>query len=203
MKLLKQGAEAKLFISEYLGKKCMVKVREHKSYREKSLDERILKGRMRSEAALLSRAKKAGIRTPVIQKIDTGNFSITCEFIEGKTLREELQEGSRNAKARCKSLGALVAKLHSNGIIHGDLTTSNIIVHRGRLVCLDFVLGDFSAKPEDKAVDLLCLKKMFLSTHFAFLECWKDVEQGYCRNYAGGKRVIGQMAAVESRARDY
>ncbi len=172
MKLLKQGAEALLFESEYLGRKAVVKVRERKKYRENSLDEKILSERMRAECNLLSRAKKAGIRTPAIWKIDTKGLAITSEFIEGETLLEELSK-TKKAKKFCAEAGKIIGKLHANNIVHGDLTTSNILLHKNSLVFLDFGLGSISSKIEDFAVDLLAFKKTFAATHYKIIREWK------------------------------
>src|SRR3989338_2938533 len=92
--LIKQGAEAKLFLIEYLGQKAVLKKREHKKYREAELDGKILKERLHTECTLISAAKKAGERTPLILNIDPSEFSLTTEFFEGKTLKQELVEGS-------------------------------------------------------------------------------------------------------------
>ena len=90
MQLLKQGAEAKLFTTNYLGQKAILKARERKKYREKSLDEKILRVRLRTECSLMVRAKKFGIRTPVVWKVDVNEAAIIMEFVEGKNLKEKL-----------------------------------------------------------------------------------------------------------------
>ncbi len=201
MELISQGAEAKLFLTEYMGSKAIVKVRERKPYREEELDLKILKERMRTECSLLSRAKKAGVRTPLIWKIEPAQFSITTEFIEGRTLKQELLRSAKNAGALCRLAGKNIALLHSADLVHGDLTTGNIIARKGRLVFLDFGLGSISAKIEDKAVDILVFKKTFMSTHFALAKRWKDVERAYAQNYPKGKEVLKQLGKVEARAR--
>lgn len=202
MKLIGHGAEAKLFVDYYLGEKCVVKQRERKKYREKSLDERIIKERMRSECSMLSRAKAAGVRAPIIKKIDPANYTIITEFVAGRTLKEELCRAS-NAETTglCSEVGVNVARLHANDLIHGDLTTSNIILRNDRLVFLDFGMGMVSGKIEDKAVDLLVLKKTFLATHFGIAEKWMDIEAAYVKEYAQGAGVLRQMGEVEARAR--
>lgn len=201
LELISQGAEARLFLTEYMGKKAIVKVRERKPYREKELDLKILKGRMRTECNLLSRAKKAGVRTPLIRKIEPEKFSITTEFIKGRTLKAELLRSAKNARALCALAGKSIALLHAADLVHGDLTTGNIVVHAGKLVFLDFGLGSISAKVEDKAVDLLVFKKTFMATHFALAGKWKDVERAYAQNYPKGKEVLRQLGKVEARAR--
>lgn len=212
MELLKQGAEAKLFLTEYMGRKAVVKVREPKTYRAQELDNKILKERLHTECSLLSRAKKAGVRTPLIWKIEPARFSITTEFIQGRTIKQELLREPKNANALCELAGENIARLHSADLIHGDLTTGNIIVKSGKtnasgggpetkLVFLDFGLGQVSGRPEDKAVDLLAFKKTFLATHFNLAEKWKTVEESYVHNYAKGNEVLRQMQKVEARAR--
>ena len=203
MELIKQGAEAKLFRTEYLGREAVVKQRQHKKYREKSLDDRILKERIRTECSLVSKAKNAGIRTPIIWKIDLKEMEIVCEFISGKTLKEELLRDLAKGEKQelCEKAGELIGKMHSKDLVHGDLTTSNIILHNGVLVFLDFGLGTISPKIEDKAVDLLVFKKTFLATHYKILSLWEKVEESYCKGNSGGKQVLKQLLEVEARAR--
>jgi len=203
MQLFKQGAEAKLFKQDYLGRQAVVKVREKKAYREELLDKKIIRERIRMEANLLARAKKAGIRTPIVWKIDLKELAITTEFISGKTLKEELLSGTKNAKKFCTDAGKIVGKMHSNDLVHGDLTTSNIILHNGVLVFLDFGLGSVSTKIEDKAVDLLVFKKTFLATHYRIESHWKSIEKAYSSSFSGGKQVLKHLEGVEARARYY
>jgi Kae1-associated kinase Bud32 len=202
--LLRQGAEAELYISEYLGEKVLVKRRIAKDYRIQKLDEKIRKERTKLEAGLLHNAKLQGVRTPFIKKIDRKNFEITMEFVEGKRLKDALNE--KNAGKYCRKLAGQIALLHNAGIIHGDLTTSNVLVKEKNsfpedFCIIDFGLGFYSAKIEDKAVDLLNLKKTFQSTHFKLLKAWKALEKEYGKKATGGKQVLRQVAEIEKRAR--
>ncbi len=201
MQLLRHGAEARLFLTNYMGRKAVLKMRERKNYRALVLDDRILKERLRTECLLLSRAKKAGVRTPMIWKIDPGSYSITTEFIQGRTMKQEISQNPKKAEAICRDAGENVARLHSADIIHGDLTTGNIIIRKNRLVILDFGLGQVSSKVEDKAVDLLAFKKTFLATHFMLAGQWQEIEEAYVQGYTAGKNVLKQMQKVEARAR--
>ncbi|MAG17975.1 MAG: Kae1-associated kinase Bud32 [Candidatus Diapherotrites archaeon] len=203
MELIKQGAEAKLFKDTYLERECVVKQRQRKKYREKSLDERILKERIRTECNLLSKAKKAGIRTPIVWKVNLKDMEIVSEFISGKTLKEEFLSGNSEAEKLCKEAGQLIGKMHSEDLIHGDLTTSNIILHNDVLVFLDFGLGSISSKIEDKAVDLLVFKKTFMATHYQIIDLWKNIEQEYQKSFSNGKNVLKHLSDVEARARYY
>jgi len=71
-------------------------------------------------------------------------------------------------------IGAEIAKMHAADIIHGDLTTSNMMLRhpsslalgvRTELVLIDFGLSYVSNLVEDKAVDLYVLERAFSSTH--------------------------------------
>ncbi len=56
--------------------------------------------------------------------------------------------------------------LHNDGIIHGDLTTSNIMITDQKIVyIIDFGLSYVRNNIEDFSVDLYVLEKAFLSTH--------------------------------------
>lgn len=48
------------------------------------------------------------------------------EFIDGKKISEYL-DNLKNSEEVCKMIGQNIAKLHDADIIHGDLTTSNMI----------------------------------------------------------------------------
>ncbi|RXW17144.1 hypothetical protein EST38_g8711 [Candolleomyces aberdarensis] len=72
-------------------------------------------------------------------------------------------------------IGVELAKLHKADIIHGDLTTSNMMLRHPstfqspgcptELVLIDFGLSFVSTLVEDKAVDLYVLERAFASTH--------------------------------------
>ena len=196
MKLIYEGAEAKLFESEFLGKKSIEKQRIEKKYRRKELDEKIRKERTKQEALLMHKAKMLGIRAPVIYEIDLNEKKIIMEKIEGIQLKKAV---SKNLFL-LEELGKIIGLLHKNNIIHGDLTTSNIIVKAKRLALVDFGLGYHSASFEDKAVDLIAFKKTFTATHTKHIKHWNKILKAYEKQtgYAG----IGQkIREIEARAR--
>ncbi len=124
MKAIAQGAEA-IIIKE---KGSVIKRRIKKSYRISELDEKIRKLRTRSETKLLEKAGKL-ISIPKITKSDEKQKEIIMEFIEGKKLSDNLDIFPlKKQKQICKQIGEDVAKLHDMNIIHGDLTTSNMIL---------------------------------------------------------------------------
>ncbi len=76
MKPMWQGAEAALYEETYLGQPALVKERLPKAYRVPELDERIRRERTKQECVLLHRAKLAGVRTPLVYRVDRGNSRI-------------------------------------------------------------------------------------------------------------------------------
>jgi Kae1-associated kinase Bud32 len=168
-RLIKQGAEAKLFLAEFDEQKVVIKDRIRKKYRIRQIDEKIRKKRTSLESSLISEARRVGVPTPKILKIDKKNHKIIMEFIDGKRIKELLQEADeRTIKKICTQIGRMIGKLHSAGIIHGDLTTSNMILKDGRIYFIDFGLGFFSKKIEDQGTDLKLLREALKSTHFQF-----------------------------------
>jgi Kae1-associated kinase Bud32 len=198
-RLIAKGAEADISLTEYLGRPAVRKNRTSKGYRNSVLDSSIRKSRTRQEAVLLHRAKAAGVETPAVYSIEKKNTSIIMEKAEGKLLRETISR--TNYKKACAAIGRNIARLHEAGIVHGDLTTSNLISADGKIVFIDFGLGFLSRKEEDFAVDLLNLRKTYLATHFSVSEGWNVIKENYCRGFSGGAGVFAKLAEVERRAR--
>jgi TP53 regulating kinase-like protein len=97
-------------------------------------------------------------------------------------------------------LGENIAVLHQNDIIHGDLTTSNMILKNNKIYFIDFGLGFQSARIEDKAVDLHLLRQALESKHFKHWQTLFDaVLLGYKK--LGNEAVLLQLKKVESRGR--
>ena len=198
MKLIYQGAEAELFKDRYFEKETVIKNRIAKTYRRKELDLKIRQKRTKQECFLLNKARKAGIRTPIVFKVDKKSTTIVMEFIKGKKLRDYLNKKNISL---CKEIGTKIAKLHLNSIIHGDLTTSNMIVMQSKEIAfVDFGLGFLSNSLEDKAVDLLAFKKTFNSTHFQLKNGWQLCLNAYLK-IIKNKKVAGKIKQIEKRTR--
>ncbi|TRY72748.1 hypothetical protein TCAL_06717 [Tigriopus californicus] len=179
LQLYKQGAEGRLFTGEYLGQKVLVKQRFPKKYRHPQLDAQLSAQRFRGEVRSLIRCQSLGIRTPTILLADLDQNIIVMEFLaRAQTCRYFIQtllaeDGSEpRLLALAQVIGKVLALIHSNHIIHGDLTTSNILVANPgapdcelELVLIDFGLGFAEGSAEDKGVDLYVLERAFLSTH--------------------------------------
>jgi len=190
--LIYRGAEAKLYREKFLGMDSVRKARVKKSYLAPQLDKRLRKSRLRNEARMLSRAR-AAVSTPHV--LFVGDGAIVMEYIHGETVKKLFLKG----KTRCARLiGKEVRKLHDAGMVHNDLTTSNLIYSGKKLYFIDFGLAQASNSLEDRAVDLVVLKHMMASTHYdVFGKVWPRIIGGY----GAEAKLLSKMAEIESRAK--
>jgi TP53 regulating kinase-like protein len=195
--IIGRGAEA-ILIHE---NNNLIKKRIKKSYRIDILDQKLRKQRTRKESKLLEKAAKL-IPVPKVKKVSDTNMEIDMEFIEGKKLSEHL-DSLKNAEEICIEIGKNTAKLHDAGIIHGDLTTSNMILadKDNKVYFIDFGLGFESNKIEDKAVDLHLIKQALEAKHFNHYEqFFKAILEGY-KASKHHEATINRLKAVEKRGR--
>lgn len=181
--LLKKGAEASLFKTSWFGRPALVKERIPKSYRLPALDQKIRETRTLREAKALLLARRAGVTTPLVFEVDRSKSAITMSFIDGVPLKQFIPDGDYSElRPIFEELGKMIGRLHEQGLIHGDITTSNVIVRpEGPLVLIDFGLADFSTSDEDQTVEIHLLKRVLQSTHGeVFEETYSAFLQGYC-----------------------
>ncbi len=203
-KAKKWGAEAILIKDVFFGFNVLKKIRVKKDYRIPEIDEKLRKSRTAVEAKLLIDAKKAGVKTPIVFVIDLENTTIVMEEITGKTIKSYLEstENSTKKNLTMKRIGENIGILHKNNVIHGDLTTSNIILQKDNLYFIDFGLGKISRAIEDKAVDLLLMKKCLVSTHTSHAnDYFRSFQQGYQALNPKAKTIFKRAITVEARAR--
>ncbi len=199
MKLISKGAEANIYLTQ---EGLILKERIRKKYRVKDLDEYLRTTRTRKEAKLLNLSKKAGVPTPFVFDVDLEKKSILMSFVEGEKIRDYIENVDFEEKIKiCRKIGELVAKLHRNDIIHGDLTTSNMIINKDKIYFIDFGLGEISMDIEDKAVDVLLFKKCLHSSHYKNeRECYEAFIEGYKR-YKKSDDVLKRVGVIERRGR--
>ncbi len=197
-KIIGQGAEALLYLHE--GK--VIKERIKKGYRHPDIDFRIRKTCTRKENKLLNSAYSL-INVPKVFEFSDSDMSITMEFISGETIRDILDSMPRSKRLEvCKQIGSSVALLHDSNIVHGDLTTSNFILKDSKVYFIDFGLGFFSTKVEDKAVDLHLLKQALESKHYShFEDSFNGVMSSYRKESIHASAVLERFAVVEKRGR--
>jgi TP53 regulating kinase and related kinases len=98
-----------------------------------------------------------------------------------------------------KDIGKNIGLLHSSDLLHGDLTTSNIMISKegvnaeNYLYMIDFGLSYKSAIVEDKAVDLYVLEKAFICSHPTLEDKFKYILEGYSETAAKSDIVIKRL----------
>lgn len=198
-KIISQGAEAIIYSKE----DNIVKKRIPKKYRLKELDDKIRKSRTKTEKKILQRAKKI-IFVPEVLEKNTNEYEIEMKLIKGEKLSENLNNFDiKKQKNISKKIGIAIGKLHDEGIIHSDLTTSNMIYFNSEVYLIDFGLSKLNGKIEDKAVDLYLLKKAFDAKHFkTSQELFKSAINGYISsNKKDTTKIIERLLQVEKRGR--
>jgi TP53 regulating kinase and related kinases len=197
MSLISQGAEATVYLEDGF----VIKKRQPKTYRNAQLDRKLRVFRTRREAKVLKKLEELGVAVPALRTFSDTPASITMEYVEGKKLRDVLNE--KNGTVLCREIGNAVGTMHSNGIIHGDLTTSNMMVRDGKIVFIDFGLSFFSEKDEDKAVDIHLFKQALASSHARLSEkCLPSFFEGYAESNQSGEGVCKRLEQVETRGRN-
>jgi len=204
--LIRKGAEANLYLANWHGKKVVIKQRVPKHYRVLDLDDRIRKYRTYHEAENLYLARKYGVSTPIVLSIDDINYTIIMEFIEGDRLKEVFKRMTDEERAKLSvQIGELIGKLHKNRLIHGDLTSSNMIISEyDRIFLLDFGLSFQSDKLEDMGVDLHLLRRALFSTHHEYAKkCFTKIKVGYSKEVGmnAANNVIKKTEQIERRGR--
>ena len=183
------GAEAEV----QLGRKFVEKRRVRKAYRRPELDARLIAERTRAEARLIASARKAGIPTPVILEI-TGD-TIRMERIFGSLMKDTLR------KEHLEEAGRTVGSLHRSGIVHGDLTTNNMVMRDGRCVLIDFGLSGVSSDLEARGVDLHVLFQTLESTTDRFPELKEAFRKGYEEVFDNAAEILAREREIEKRGR--
>ncbi len=197
MKLLAEGAEASIYLED--GR--IVKRRHRKGYRIKELDEKLRVFRTKREAKVMEKLRGIGVAVPKLLTADEKETALEMEFIEGKKLKDMLS-GS-NCSEIARAIGEKTAVMHNNSIIHGDLTTSNMIFKRNTVYLIDFGLSFFSDKPEDKAVDIHLFRQALNSSHSKLAgRCFSAFIKGYEEASRSGGEVLKRLEKVEGRGRN-
>jgi TP53 regulating kinase-like protein len=206
--LIKMGAEADIHLIEWYGKIAVSKVRKAKGYIHPLLDREMRKRRTVHEAEMINMAKRMRVTTPLLYFVDPLNAEIVMQYIKGQTVKDLIDTATTmddRLKRITEGMGVYAARLHSNGIIHGDLTTSNFLVsNQDRLVLIDFGLAFHSTRVEDAAVDVRLIKEVMSSAHsHLFNEIFNVFMEGY-RSVVGESQVntlLRKVREIEMRGR--
>ncbi|KAG5656284.1 hypothetical protein KAF25_004560 [Fusarium avenaceum] len=222
--LITQGAEGRLYKTTYLlpGIPCALKYRPPKPWRHPILDQRLTKHRILSEARILGKCRRDGVRVPAVYAVDEAAGWLMLEWISGGPVRKSINErlGNRTEgieqdaelKDLMRRIGTAIGNMHKVGIVHGDLTTSNMMLQppvnpendnplHGELVIIDLGLASGSTSDEDRAVDLYVLERAFGSTH-PRAECvFSEVLDAYSQTFKQANIVLKKLEDVRMRGR--
>jgi TP53 regulating kinase-like protein len=195
MKQIDQGAEATISVDEDM----IVKERRKKEYRLGEIDDKLRKFRTRREAKVLNKLEELNFPAPRLQSMCDEAMQLRMDMVGGNKLRDVLY---KEPVALSEEVGRKVGIMHSNNIIHGDLTTSNMILDN-EIKFIDFGLSFFSAKEEDKAVDLHLLRQALESKHHEIWEkCFEAALRGYKETYPEHSVVLNRLEKVEARGKN-
>jgi TP53 regulating kinase-like protein len=157
------------------------------------------------------KAKKIGINVPYLMNIDYESKKIYMQYIDNSLkLRDFLNEFAKNVEKpvifeMMGLVGSLIAKLHDADIIHGDLTTSNLMIKSEdysnmkkiddyAIYVIDFGLSYQKNTVEDKAVDLYVLERAFLSSHPNQESEFEAILKGYEKSAYKGPLIIAKLS---------
>jgi TP53 regulating kinase-like protein len=145
----------------------------------------------------MSAAKIAGANTPFLYFVNPTNASIVMEYIRGTSVKNCINT------QYCIEMGKRAAAIHSGGIVHGDLTTSNFLISTDGLVLLDFGLAHFSTRIEDMATDVRLAKEVLKSVHISVSGAYEAFVEGYesMIDKKVARRVLKTVAEIERRGR--
>lgn len=194
--MIGSGAEAVI----YYDNDSVVKERVQKSYRHPVIDESLRRTRTRREAKVLQKLREIGFPSPYLLSMDDKKMKVNMEFISGNKLRDVLDNDPINLS---RQIGEKIGMLHNSGIIHHDLTTSNMILREGKVHFIDFGLSFFSEKAEDMAVDLHLLDRAMESRHHQhYPACFNEAVKGYLATASNGKEVVDRFRKVILRGKN-
>ena len=202
MEIIRRGAEAEIRLGSHMGRKAIFKSRVIKDYRHPQLDSDLRNSRTRNEARLLQDARRLGIPTPIIYDIDLQEAEIVMQWIEGERVKDALSSAEgEDVVEICREIGRMTALLHRGRMVHGDLTTSNMILSQGRIWLIDFSLGGRAAGLEEMGVDLHLLMEAFTSAHSDILDHFQEVLDSYKEHFEGAEGVLAKVREIEGRGR--
>lgn len=203
--LLYKGAEADVIRGDWQGLDAVFKVRKPLRYRLPVLDDAIRRQRTVHEAEMIHQSKEAGVSSPYLYFLDVPASTLVMEFVKGSRVKDLVGKISkRKLEAIFSKFGGDAARLHSAGIMHGDLTTANVIWRRGNLVFIDFGLSIHTNRLEDHAVDIRLIKETLVGAHPEVAAvALEALNRGYA-SVVGPSRsraVLKQLQSIERRGR--
>ena len=192
MELIAEGAEAKIYLIE----NKLRKIRIEKNYRIKEIDEKLRKKRNKREFKVYSKLYENGVNVPKPIELNEREFYFDFEYIKGSILKNTINE------TKIENAFKQIIKIHNLDIIHGDLTTLNMIDSDSKIYIIDFGLSEFTYKVEDKAVDLNLFFNCIKNEHPNLYKAKSKLEELYLNKANNSKNVIDRLNQIEKRGRN-
>lgn len=189
--ILSQGAEAKIIICD---ENTLEKIRDVKTYRHPLLDRKLRSFRVKREFKVLQKLYEKGVNVPKPYEINTKNMSFSFQYLQGNNLKDVL------TPQLLEKAFLQIINLHQNGVIHGDLTTLNMIVLHHEIYLIDFGLSKFSKDIEERAVDLDLFFSCIKNQHPNLLHYKDRLLDIYEQEL--GEDVLARLRKVENRGRN-
>jgi len=180
-KVIALGAEAALIKYTFLGMPAVYKVRLPKPYRDPKLDLKLRSERTATEAKIIHDLRLAGLPVPALYYVSLDEGLIVMEYVEGSLLRDLISQRAGKYADLVWELGKVVALMHGLGVVHGDITTSNVVVREKTPYLIDFGLSKYSNELEDIGVDIHLFIRAVESTHYDVME---EVITAFFKGYA-------------------
>jgi len=203
--LIAQGAESVIYKVERWNQYFILKWRQSKPYLFKDIDSHLRKTRTSRECKMLSVARTLGVRTPAVYVVDLDDFTILMDYIEGVQFKQLVSTLTENQlKEFCLEFGRSIALLHKGDVVHGDPTTSNLIIDsKSRLWLIDFGLSEMNATIEMKGVDLHLIYRALETTHWDLQESMLEATiRGYSESLGkDAKDILSRMEEIRERGR--
>jgi len=203
--LIARGAESIILKVERWNQPFVLKWRQSKPYLLTAIDSQLRKMRTTRECKMLSVARSLGVRTPAVYAINLNDYTILMDYIIGTQLKQLVNEIPKNQlKQICNKFGKSIAMLHKGDVVHGDPTTSNVIIDsESRLWLVDFGLSEMNATVEMKGVDLHLIHRALETTHWDLQELMLDATiKGYSQILGDDSaEILSRMKEIRERGR--
>ena len=189
---------------DWQGLEAVYKVRKPLKYRLPVLDEEIRRQRTLREAEMIHQAKNAGVVAPYLYDVDPPTSTLVMEYVKGERLKDAIAPEAGGTEGIFREFGRNVGLLHRAGIMHGDLTTANVVRRDSSLVFIDFGLAIRTERLEDHAVDLRLIKETLLGAHpRVAAPAMEALNSGYTGvlGPARSRAVFRQLLSIERRGR--
>ncbi len=202
IELLHEGAEATVTAGKWMGKPAVLKMRRPRGYRHPDLDRRLTRSRLSVEVRVLGKLQLAGFPSPSLYDCDIEESWILISRIDGRPLHDAIADGSAG-EDMMEHVGALIHRLHEEGISHGDMTTHNILIDdSGQLSMIDFGLARVSPELEQMGLDLQVLNECLTASHSELDGAVDSVVRGYLESGTGqAADVVSRFDAIRGRVR--